>query len=380
MTKNTKNIDSAYDSYDYGEETLTSEQTRELLSMEFLSASDIEEKCAKEAESYDFDSTVYVDGDISVAGFYLAHQLQNEPLVRQSQSMSKEEKSKRMAELRDIYVSPTSTQKEKEDAAFKAMCYLYAFVRTLVKRYCSGYITPAMTQEDYIQVALLAVSTNLGGYQDNLAITSYFYHYIQHALIEQIALQQGVSRHYNQEMTKIRKVYRALLSEGKVPQVADIEYLLPKMSPTTIQKCLEYISVSFVDYEAAETVVSQTLRPDEEFEKKEDADLVRAKLKLLTEDEQKVMAYAYELGNYPKLSQINISNVLGLSVDQVRKLKISAERKLRRELSKHGYCDTARKQNEKNNKDKISSTLTFVPLMNDNSDLMSIDFSDDTDN
>lgn len=356
---------------------LTNKEIEKLVEEEFLSADDVEKLCEEEANRYDgmYDRNILSVNNQSSIGFFLSQQLATDFLTKNSQKLSAKEKQKRMAELRDIYNDPNSSRAAKDEAVYKAMCYLYAFVYALVRRYCSGYMGTMLDQEDYIMIGLTAVARNLCNYDEGMAITSFFYLHIKHDIIESIAESQSVSRYYNEQLTKVKKAYRELEVSGKTPEIADIIYMLPDVSVPAIKVCYQLIISAPIDLAEADCYQGHTPTPEEEFEKKETETMVREAIKkALSEEERKVLVLLYGIGEEREHTRPEIARILKLPVAVIRKLQCSGEQKLRKVLQNNGLEDTGERTKLKRDKDRISSMLSFVPLFS-NDDLLNEDFS-----
>ena len=344
------------------------EQIQELIDAEFFD--DNEENCV----DYSLSNWQQTEGK-SVTGFYLLESLANDPLVKQSQSCSLEERSAIMAECRNVFLNPKSTGRERDKAAHKAICLLYGLIVTLVSRFCKGGISAVISVEDYVQIAIMAVLRDLKDYDESLSVTSFFYLRIKHDLIKEMATIQNVSRYYNEQLTKVRKKYNEIASTGKKPQTVDLAYAFPELSQHTLQKCLEIISSPSVELtEDREDITS--LSTEEEVELKNDAELLNEGLSKLDNIEKEVLCYTYAIADHPRISQKAIAKKLKVYPEIVRIKLHSGESKLRRFLIKKGFRDNDEKVRQNNLLDRTNSLLVFGDDDKNNSELLNCSFED----
>lgn len=307
-------------------------------------------------ENYDCDYA-------AVSGFDLNRTLSTDPLTKLSQQWSSEEKRRKMAEYRDIRCSPQATKAEKDKAYYDALCLIYPYCRSLLRRFCSGHFNATVAPEDYMQTVFMVVAAELENYDETLSIFQYFQLRIKHELIIQVAASQSVTRYYNAQMTKIKRVCVDITKQGRIPTVSDIAYILPEIPFKTIQKCLDILDANRVWYEYAQLVCAGEGNPEGQFLEEEDSRIVREAIKrVLTEQEKEVICYTYGIGSYPELTKEKMANRLGISTDQIRKIKISAEKRLRKELEKSGFSDSAERHSRNTEKIRAAGTIAFFPL------------------
>ena len=250
--------------------------------------------------------------------------------VKESTKLTKEERQQAYVDIIRIIKDPKSTEAEIDDAKAKAVCYMYALIRTLVMRYCSSYVNPN-NYEDYVSEGMMAVIKHLSEYNpDESSPSTFFYQHIKHDLIVSLSEERGTTRHYNSKIAKIKKAQNDLIKAGKAPTEAMIA-IMTNEPVLTVKRVLETIDSQYAKpLDELRNVSGRTLTPDEEFAQKEGKETVENAIDyLLTEDEAKVIRLKYGFEDDAPKNYIEISNITGLSKDDVKKKVTSALKKLK---------------------------------------------------
>lgn len=321
----------------YGSEKLVSLDAVVLMAERELLGNDtdeqVEHSCWADSDSVSRKSVSY-----DKTGLYW--KLQHDPKCKYWAKAPREDREKEVLHQKSIYLSETSTPAEKENAMYTIYTVLFSYVHSLMFRFCGGYMNRgAVDAEDYIQVSLAEITKRLPGYTEGNVMSSYFYTYIKHVLVETVAVAQNLSRHYNEKMTLIRRVVEKLSLEGKVNiDVADISPLLPKVSSVTIKVCLDFLNCTYCDIEAfGESLPSHDSTPDEVFEKKESLVEVHKALDDLLPEQAKVIKAYYGIPSGPRHSIREIAEIIGISPYTAKKLLDLGKDELAKSLSAKGF-------------------------------------------
>jgi RNA polymerase sigma factor (sigma-70 family) len=252
------------------------------------------------------------------------------PYVKESTTLTKEERQQAYKNIIAILNNPNSTQKEIDDAKSRAVCYMYALIRTLVMRYCSSYVNNN-NYEDYVSEGMIAVLNHLPNYNpDSSSPSTYFYQHIKHDLIVSLSESRGTTRHYNSKIAKIKKAQNDLIKAGK-PATEAMIAIMTGEPILTVKRVLETIDSQYIQpLEELRNVSGRTLTPDEEFSQKEMSETLNNAIDyLLSEDEALVIRHKFGfIDNVPK-NYIEISEATGLTKDDVKKKITSGLRKLK---------------------------------------------------
>lgn len=252
------------------------------------------------------------------------------PYVKESTKLTKEERQAAFEEIVRVINDPKSTPAEIEDAKSKAVCYMYALIRSLVMRYCSSYVN-SNNYEDYVSEGMMAVLKHLPHYKPNEGSPStYFYQHIKHDLIVSLSEERGTTRHYNSKIAKIKKAQNDLIKAGKNPTEAMIAIMTDEPI-LTVKRVLETIDSQYaIPLDDLRNVGGRTLTPDEEYNQKEGRETLDSALEyLLTEEEVIVTRLKFGFDDDVPKNYIQIAEITGMTKDEVKKRSISALRKLK---------------------------------------------------
>ena len=170
------------------------------------------------------------------------------------------------------------------------------------------------------------------------------------------------SPHYATHITKIKKAINAFEKEGREVTVKDlaqetgisVETIVQSMNIMEKANEMHYETIDILESKMSETFQS----PEEEYMKKELANIIRQAVNSLPTDEGNVIILKFGLDGEPPLSYKNISERLGIQIDRIKKLNSSAIRKLKKDkliLENFGGM-------KKSNKALNSGFVGIVPL------------------
>jgi RNA polymerase sigma factor, sigma-70 family len=219
------------------------------------------------------------------------------------------------------------------------------------------------TKELY-QEGIVGVLASLQKYDYHKASPStYFFNYILHQMTDFVNYQiNKTSPHYATHITKIKKAINSFEKEGREVTVKDlaqetgisVETIVQSMNIMEKANEMHYETIDILESKMSETFQS----PEEEYMKKELANIIRQAVNSLPTDEGNVIILKFGLDGEPPLSYKNISERLGIQIDRIKKLNSSAIRKLKKDkliLENFGGM-------KKSNKALNSGFVGIVPL------------------
>lgn len=219
------------------------------------------------------------------------------------------------------------------------------------------------TKELY-QEGIVGVLASLPKYDYHKASPStYFFNYILHQMTDFVNYQiNKTSPHYATHITKIKKAINSFEKEGREVTVKDlaqetgisVETIVQSMNIMEKANEMHYETIDILESKMSETFQS----PEEEYMKKELANIIRQAVNSLPTDEGNVIILKFGLDGEPPLSYKNISERLGIQIDRIKKLNSSAIRKLKKDkliLENFGGM-------KKSNKALNSGFVGIVPL------------------
>lgn len=323
-----KNTNGTYD-YDNNFEISSEEEQEQLGKYDYSDLSEEEvETSTEDEENY---STLFKD------------KMPNALYVKECATKTKEEKRLVYCEICETIHDPNSTEEQIEDAKYKAICYMYALIRKLVKKYCSNFVNEN-NYNDFVQIGIIAVLSHLDDYKPEDCVPStYFYDHIKHELIKSIGGERGLTRYYNEKLTIINRAINKFKQANK--PFTEVEIAAETGEPVlTVSRVLNSInahsttSLSEIEYMVTEKEES----PEEICIKQQKAELVRKAIyhilafnkkgELLENDFTYAVIlhrYGFITGEY--MSQSEIAKRLQIPVDTVRACLALASKKLKNE-------------------------------------------------
>lgn len=333
-----KNTYGAFDDYDYKSPANSNEEDDQSsisgarfvddLGIDYTDISDDElETITEEEERY---STIYKDP------------LPNAPYVKECATKTKEEKRLVYCEICKILRDPNSTDAEKEDAKFKAICYMYALIRKLIKKYCSSFVNES-NYNDFTQNGIRALLEHLDEYEpENCVPSTYFYDHIKHELIKSVSGERGLTRYYNEKLTIINRAINKFQQANK--PYTEVEIAAETGEPLlTVRRVLNAInSQAVTPLDKIEYMVTEREEsPEEKCIKEQQQELVRKAMyhilaldkngNPLNDNTYLVVLYKYGFVTGEPLSQSEIAKRLKIPVDAVRSSLALASKKLKNE-------------------------------------------------
>ena len=330
-----KNTYGAYDDYDYASPSSEEEEVSYGISssgsenFDYSDISDEElETVTEDEENY---STLFKD------------KMPNDPYVKECATKTKEEKRLVYCEICKVLRDPNSTDRQIEDARYKAVCYMYALIRKLIKKYCSSFVNEG-NYNDFVQTGIIAVLSHLDEYEpENCVPSTYFYDHIKHDLIKSVSGERGLTRYYNEKLTIISRAINKFQQANK--PFTEVEIAAETGEPLlTVRRVMNAInSQSTTPLDEIEYMVTEREEsPEETCIKQQQEDLVRKALYHILAFDKKgellendftyaVVLHRYGFVTGEQMSQSEIAKKLQIPVDTVRSCLALASKKLKNE-------------------------------------------------
>ena len=240
------------------------------------------------------------------------------------------------------------TEEERQEAMCKAINELHGLIFAIIKRSYPTYMSEYY--DDMEQEGKIGIIRGLKKYDPQISMPStWFYPYIKHEI--QGFIDENVIRttaHYSANLRKIDKAIQRLEDLG-------VEYTNVELSIQT-GLTLETVNQAMairncrneVYYDACPDAVlndvavsAENTSPEDILVAKEtESMLFDALNNSLSPDERAVIVLSFGLGESNKpMSNKNIANTLHMPIDKVKKLHMTAMRKLRNSPLKHAFKD-----------------------------------------